>query len=101
MKNSGFSEVYQVDGGIAKYGEKFKDEGHWEGKLYVFDKRMSVAFSDKSKDIGECSHCGSKTSNFINCADTSCNDLILACQKCAQKTQFCPNHVKAKAVLTP
>lgn len=100
MKNRGFNEVYQIDGGIVKYGEKYKDEGHWEGKLYVFDKRMSVAFSDKSKDIGECSHCEAKTSNFINCADKSCNDLILACQKCALKTQFCPKHAKAKAVLT-
>ncbi len=97
MKNRGFSEVYQVDGGIAKYGEKYKDEGHWEGKLYVFDKRMSVAFSDKSKDIGECSHCGSKTSNFINCADKSCNDLVLVCSKCAKATSLCTSHSLAIA----
>lgn len=98
MKNRGFSEVYQLDGGIVKYGEEFKDEGLWEGKLYVFDKRMSVAFSDKSKDIGECSLCGGKTSNFENCAEDSCNDLILACKKCAKKSgTYCVNHQPALA----
>jgi len=85
MKNRGFSEVYQVDGGIVKYGEEYKDDGLWEGKLYVFDKRMSVGFSKNAKDIGECSLCGAITSNFENCADVSCNDLILACEKCAGK----------------
>lgn len=82
MKQEGFSEVYQIDGGIAKYGEKFKDEGLWEGKMYVFDRRKTVAFSEKSKDIGECVHCHTKTSNFENCAVKSCNELILLCKDC-------------------
>ena len=37
MVNRGYKEVYQIDGGIVKYGEAFKDNGLWEGKLYVFD----------------------------------------------------------------
>jgi UPF0176 protein len=98
MKKRGFEDVYQIDGGIVKYGEKFKDDGLWEGKLYVFDKRMTVGFSDKAKDIGACSLCGKKTSNFINCADLSCNDLILACKACAKKSHYCVRHAKAKAV---
>ena len=89
MKNRGFKEVYQIDGGIAKYGEKYKDSGLWEGKMYVFDKRMKVAFSPKSKDIGECTSCGGKTSNYVNCANTACNDLILICENCYDKTQTC------------
>ncbi len=93
MKNRGFKEVYQIDGGIAKYGEKFKDDGLWEGKMYVFDKRMNIAFSEKSKDIGKCSLCGVKTSNFENCAELSCNDLILACKKCSKgKKTYCKKH---------
>jgi UPF0176 protein len=98
MKNRGFKEVYQIDGGIAKYAEKYKNDGLWEGKLYVFDKRMTVSFSDKAKDIGKCSHCGKKTSNFINCADKSCNDLTLACSNCARRTTYCTRHAKAVAV---
>jgi len=89
MKNRGFKEVYQIDGGIVKYGQTFKDDGLWEGKLYVFDRRLVVQFSEKAKDIGHCIHCDAKTSNFINCADMSCNNLVLVCADCAQKTTVC------------
>lgn len=82
MKNRGFKEVYQIDGGIVKYGEKFGDDGLWEGNLYIFDDRMTHKFSDKAKDIGECSHCQGKTSNFENCANVSCNKLVLICKDC-------------------
>lgn len=99
MKNRGFKEVYQLDGGIAKYGEAFKDDGLWDGKLYVFDKRMTVAFSDKAKDLADCLHCGAKTSNFINCADVSCNELIIVCQDCAGQSQYCQAHLAVQAVV--
>ncbi|MDB5182119.1 MAG: rhodanese-like protein [Candidatus Saccharibacteria bacterium] len=89
MKNRGFKEVYQMDGGIVKYGEKYADEGLWEGSLYVFDGRMGVKFSDKAKDIGECVHCSSKTSRYTNCANVSCNELIVVCENCTQET-LCP-----------
>lgn len=91
MKNRGFKEVYQIDGGIVKYGEKYGDEGLWEGALYIFDDRMTHRFSDKSKDIGECVHCKGKTSRYINCDDVSCNKLVLVCEQCDQKT-FCQTH---------
>lgn len=86
MKNRGFKDVYQIDGGIVKYGEKYADEGLWEGSLYIFDDRMSHRFSDKSKDIGECVHCKGKTSNYENCANVACNKLVLICENCKQDT---------------
>ena len=92
MKKRGFKDVYQMDGGIVKYGEKYKDDGYWKGKLYIFDDRMSMAFSERAEDIGTCTHCDSKTSNFINCGDLSCNQLVLVCKKCAKKTHYCINH---------
>jgi UPF0176 protein len=85
MKNRGFQEVYQIDGGIVKYGETYGDDGLWEGELYVFDKRMGVKFSDKAKDIGQCIHCQSQTSNYENCANKACNDLVLICGSCTQE----------------
>lgn len=84
MKNRGFKEVYQIDGGIVKYGEQYKDEGLWEGSLYVFDDRMGLKFSDAAKDIGQCIHCAATTSNYENCALKSCNDLVLICETCTQ-----------------
>jgi UPF0176 protein len=84
MKKRGFEDVYQIDGGIVKYGEAYGDDGLWEGHLRVFDKRMTTAFSERAKTIGKCSHCRAKTSNFENCALTSCNDLVLICTDCKQ-----------------
>ncbi len=84
MKQRGFKDVYQIDGGIAKYGETYGDDGLWEGSLYVFDGRMGMNFSDHAKVIGECLHCGGKTSNYENCALPSCNKLVLVCESCKQ-----------------
>lgn len=89
MKNRGFTDVYQMDGGIVKYGEKYGDEGLWEGSLYVFDDRMGVKFSDKAQDIGECVHCHEKTSNYENCANKACNDLVLICENCKTDKDTC------------
>ncbi|QQS19921.1 rhodanese-related sulfurtransferase [Candidatus Saccharibacteria bacterium] len=83
MKQRGFKDVYQIDGGIVKYGEAYGDDGLWEGQLYVFDGRMGMNFSDHSKVIGECIHCGRATSNYENCANQACNELVLICDPCA------------------
>lgn len=82
MKKRGFKDVYQLDGGIVKYGEAYGDDGLWEGSLRVFDRRMTMNFSDHSKTIGTCMHCEGKTSNFENCLLPSCNDLVLICEAC-------------------
>ncbi len=84
MKKRGFNDVYQIDGGIVKYGEAYGDDGLWEGSLRVFDDRMTVDFSDHAKVIGECSHCGGPTNNYENCAWANCNDLVLICLNCKQ-----------------
>ena len=51
MKQRGFNDVYQIDGGIVKYGEAYGDDGLWEGQLYVFDGRMGMDFSDHAKAV--------------------------------------------------
>lgn len=96
MKNRGFKEVYQIDGGIVKYGETYGDDGQWEGKLHIFDDRMQMQFSDKAKDIGTCTHCKDKTSRYINCDNIACNRLVLVCKAC-KKQSFCESCVKSKA----
>lgn len=43
MKQLGFEEVYQLDGGILKYLEQTSQEDSmWEGECYVFDERVTV-----------------------------------------------------------
>lgn len=85
MLNRGYKEVYQIDGGIVKYGEKFGDDGLWEGKLFVFDDRMKMGFSPKSKDIAACEKCGAKTSNMVN-SENIRRKLHVVCEACAVKT---------------
>lgn len=103
MKNRGFQEVYQIDGGIVKYGEAYGDDGLWEGSLRVFDDRMTVDFSDNPKVIGVCSHCEGATNNYENCAWENCNDLVLICLHCKQNpdllyhTETCRNKAKIGA----
>lgn len=87
MKNRGYSEVYQMDGGIVKYGEKFGDDGLWEGKLFVFDDRMQMGFSEKAKDIAECESCGVKTSHQVNSTNVR-RKLHVLCENCAKTSEI-------------
>jgi len=90
MKNRGFEEVYQMDGGIVRYGETYGDDGLWEGSLYVFDGRGRTNFTENAKQIGECVHCGANANTYYNCANKACNKLIVLCGECAQgKTPVC------------
>lgn len=85
MVDRGFEEVYQLDGGIVRYGEAFGNEGLWEGSLYVFDKRGVVDFGDDAAVIGTCSVCGEATSWVGDCVDVSCVEQMPACRTCAPR----------------
>ena len=89
MKDEGFKDVYQLDGGIVKYLEAYGDDGLWEGSLFVFDERMSLNASDHTRIIGECTHCQNKTSNYVNCANKDCNKLLLVCESYAGDEFYC------------
>ena len=84
MVKRGFKEVYQIEGGIVRYGNKFGDDSLWEGSLFTFDGRMDIDFSTKTKVIGECERCNSATNTFFNCATASCHELILLCEDCSK-----------------
>lgn len=92
LKQDGFKEVYQLDGGIVKYGQEFGDKGLWEGALYVFDGRVSTKFSEEATDIGQCSHCEQTTSRYDNCALKKCNEHVLICDDCSDRVKYCPDH---------
>ncbi len=84
MANRGFQELYQIDGGIVRYGEAFGDEGLWEGSLYVFDERMALNFSDTPKVIGSCTLCNTPTAQLRNCTDPGCKTLAVMCDACEE-----------------
>jgi UPF0176 protein len=91
MINRGFREVYQLDGGIATYGEAFGDRGLWEGSLYVFDDRKAIEFSEQSIVIGRCYACGEPTSRMENCGDPACRIQRVVCDAHAPETA-CAEH---------
>jgi UPF0176 protein len=98
MVKNGFKEVYQIDGGIVKYGNAFGDDGLWEGSLYIFDSRMKMDFSDHTKVIGKCEKCEAATNQFRNCNTSSCHQLILLCDACAAlDSNLSCNHDPSKA----
>lgn len=84
MKNRGFKEVYQIQGGIVRYAEKYRDKGLWEGSLYVFDSRLKQDFAPNVDVLGSCDHCGHPTDQFYNCTPSLCRTRILVCDECAR-----------------
>eukprot|EP00941_MAST-03F_sp_MAST-3F-sp1_P001010 g1010.t1 len=42
LMKQGFKNVYQLEGGVLRYFEKCRG-AHWEGDLFVFDKRVSLS----------------------------------------------------------
>ncbi|WP_285114632.1 rhodanese-related sulfurtransferase [Leifsonia sp. fls2-241-R2A-40a] len=90
MRTRGFQEVYQLEGGIARYGEAYGDDGLWDGSLYVFDGRGSLTFSDHAAVLGRCATCGTATSRMRNCADLSCRKQLVVCDDC--DTAVCAEH---------
>lgn len=83
MKSRGFQEVYQIKGGIVRYGNRYGDDGLWDGSLYVFDDRMAIDFTSKAKTIGICESCEQPTKIFVNCSNIACHKLVLLCESCA------------------
>lgn len=82
MRSRGFGEVYQLDGGVVRYGERFGDDGLWQGSLYVFDGRGSVHFSDHTAVVGRCAECGEPSDRMRNCTAPACREQLVVCEEC-------------------
>lgn len=87
MKNRGFQHVYQLDGGIVRYGEAFRDKGLWEGSLYTFDGTMHREFADGVESLGHCVRCGEPTPRYVNCEVLTCRKMVLACEDCEREAE--------------
>ena len=92
MKARGFSEVYQLDGGIVRYGEARGNDGLWDGSLYVFDQRMSIDFAPGAAVLATCVACASPTKHMMNCVEPSCREQLVVCESCAGDAITCAGH---------
>lgn len=82
-------QIFQLEGGIVKYAEKYGDEGFYEGKCFVFDDRLAVEIdtSENAKIIGNCTLCETSCDTYRNCINRNCNMLFLGCEECMMKME--------------
>jgi UPF0176 protein len=89
LKEKGFAEVYQLEGGIINYGLE-EGAAHWLGKLFVFDDRLSIPICEtETAVVGVCHHCDQPSESYYNCANMDCNELFLCCRECLQDFAGC------------
>jgi UPF0176 protein len=97
FRSKGFTNVFQLHGGIVTYQEQFGNE-HWLGECFVFDQRMTVRVEDALVPIGRCAHTGRGTSRFVNCLHDPCHVLFLLAEETEREnadTRLCPQCLAA------
>lgn len=81
----GFRNVYQLHGGIIKYGLEAGGED-FEGACYVFDNRLTTSVNRVNPTvIARCHACNTPTERLVNCANPHCNEHLPLCEACGQK----------------
>ncbi len=79
-------QVYQIEGGIARYIEQYPD-GHFRGKNYVFDGRVTVKVNNDI--LSSCELCATTCDEYNNCLNASCNKHFICCKQCSIKYGNC------------
>jgi predicted sulfurtransferase len=96
LKSKGVAkEVYQIEGGIHRYAEKYPD-GFFRGKNYVFDSRISAKVNDDI--LANCTFCELPCDDFTNCLNAICNIQFIICAPCLEKQGSMCSPVCKKAV---
>lgn len=72
-------EVFHIKGGIQRYAEKYPD-GHFRGKNYVFDARVTEKINDDV--LTHCDHCKKPNDDYTNCINAQCNKQLISCPEC-------------------
>ncbi len=82
LLDKGFENVYQLHGGIIKYGLETGGE-NFDGKCYVFDGRVTTEVNSINPTIvSTCHICGTACDRMVNCSNPSCNEHLPICEKC-------------------
>ena len=82
LLEQGFENVYQLHGGIIKYGIEVGGED-FNGKCYVFDNRIVAEVNAVNpKILSTCYLCDVKSDRMVNCANPKCNQHVPICEKC-------------------
>jgi len=87
LLENGFENVYQLHGGIIKYGIEANGED-FEGKCYVFDNRLATEVNTVNpKVVSTCYVCGTVSDRMVNCANPECNIHVPICEECGHELE--------------
>lgn len=85
MQQEGFSNVYQLDGGILNYFKEVPD-GAFEGECFVFDHRVALDKElNPTSSYTLCPHCGNPAKEKIVCLQCGTEKNI--CSSCAKTSE--------------
>lgn len=88
MKKEGFSQVYQLHGGILNFA-KHCPNTIWEGKCFVFDKRLISDVNPDNKPITQCDICATPCDLYKNCRNNECDAFTVVCLDCERAYGGC------------
>ncbi len=80
LQEKGFSQIYQLEGGILNYLNE-KPRENFEGECFVFDQRVAVDQNLKpTQQYTLCPHCGQPGKTKIDCH--RCDTPMQICEDC-------------------
>lgn len=89
MKENGYEDVSQLSGGIISFGKEFPDTV-WDGKLFVFDKRLVSSINkDDIQPITNCEVCNTSCDLYKNCRNVNCDKYCIICITCDDELSGC------------
>jgi UPF0176 protein len=97
----GFENVYQLHGGIIKYGLEEGGED-FDGKCYVFDNRVKTEVNSVNPTVvSKCHVCQKLSDQMVNCANPECNEHLPICPTCLLEmdgacSQECKEHPRKR-----
>ncbi len=91
LKEEGFQDVYQLEGGIYNYLQHYPN-GYFDGTCFVFDDRMQITIDGKNaengdrapehKIISQCEFCNKKSNRIVNDERQTIRYLRICCVEC-------------------
>ena len=99
VKEQGVKDVYQLNQGIIQFGIEFP-ESVWEGKCFVFDKRMHSPMNSDGEVVSNCFICGKVCDFLRNCKNEKCDRFHISCIECQEYMNKCCSVECRKEVLS-
>lgn len=86
MKEKGFDNVYQLEGGIINYLKEFP-HSQFDEECFVFDHRVALDQHLKTSSAYKlCPHCGQPAQQEISCHH--CKKQAIVCTKCLKNEKY-------------